>query len=136
MGMLKEFRDFAVRGNVVDLAVAVIIGAAFGKIVSSFVKDIIMPIIGSVAGVDFTDWKVVLKDGSVDEAGVEIAEVAITYGNFITTVVDFVLVAFAIFMMIKGINATKKKEEEKPAAPPEPSAEVKLLTEIRDALNK
>ncbi len=127
--MLKEFKEFAMRGNVVDMAVGIIIGAAFGKIVSSLVSDVIMPPIGMLmGGVDFSNLAVALGD-SADAA-------TINYGVFINTVIDFVIIAFAIFMVIKGINSMKKKEEEKPAAPPKPSAEEVLLTEIRDLLAK
>lgn len=136
--MFKEFKDFAMRGNVIDLAVAVVIGGAFGKIVTSFVKDIITPIIGSLFKADFTAMKMVLQPEILDADGNVTQElVAITYGNFITTVIDFIIIAFAIFMVVKAMNAAKKKEEEAPApAPPEPSDEVKLLTEIRDSLSK
>ena len=138
MSVLKEFRDFAMRGNVVDLAVGVIIGGAFGKIVSSVVTDIIMPPIGlAVGGVDFKDLKFVLKDGSVDEAGAAIAEVAIGYGNFIQTVFDFTIVAFCIFMLIKVMNNLKKKDEAASApAPAGPTKDQELLMEIRDLLKK
>ena len=138
MSVLKEFRDFAMRGNVVDLAVGVIIGGAFGKIVSSIVTDIIMPPIGlAVGGVDFKDLKFVLKDGSVDEAGTAIAEVAIGYGNFIQTVFDFTIVAFCIFMLIKVMNNLKKKDEAASApAPAGPTKDQELLMEIRDLLKK
>ena len=137
MGMMKEFRDFAVRGNVVDLAVAVIIGGAFGKIVASFVADIVMPLIGVLFNADFTEWKFVLKAAEMNAAGeVAAAEIALTYGNFITVVVDFVIVAFAIFMVVRGINNMKKKEEAAPAEPPKPSEDVLLLREIRDSLKK
>jgi len=130
MSMIKEFREFAMRGNVVDMAVGIVIGAAFGKIVASFVKDILMPPLGLVlGGVDFTDLAVTLKHASGS-----VAAVTWNYGSFIQTVVDFTIVAFAIFMMIKAMNALKKKEAEKPAAPPTPSAEETLLTEIRDLL--
>jgi large conductance mechanosensitive channel len=130
--MVSEFKEFAMRGNVVDMAVGIIIGAAFGKIVSSFVSDIIMPPLGVIiGGVDFTDLAVTIK------AATENAEaVTLKYGAFIQTVLDFLIVAFAIFMAIKLMNSLKKKEEEKPAEPPEPSAEEKLLTEIRDLLKK
>jgi large conductance mechanosensitive channel len=130
--MLKEFRDFAMRGNVVDLGVGIIIGAAFGKIVSSFVNDVLMPPIGLfVGGVDFTGLKIVLKqaaDGS--------AAASLNYGNFIQTVVDFTIVAFAVFLVVKGANRLKAKEEAKASVPAEPPAEVKLLSEIRDLLKK
>lgn len=130
--MLKEFKDFAMKGNVVDMAVGIVIGAAFGKIVSSFVKDVLMPPIGmALGGVDFTELKMVLK-----EAVGETAAVTVNYGTFIQTVIDFIIIAFAIFMVVKAMNSMKKKEEAAPAAPPAPSAEVKLLTEIRDSLKK
>lgn len=130
MSMMKEFKAFAMRGNVIDMAVGIIIGAAFGKIVASLVKDVIMPPIGILlGGVDFSDLTIVLKDA------VEGAEaVVIKYGVFFNTVIEFVIIAFAIFMVIKGINSMKKKEEAAPAAPPKPSNEEVLLTEIRDAL--
>ena len=130
--MLKEFKEFAMRGNVLDLAVAVIIGAAFGKIVGSFVADIIMPPIGLLlGGMDFTEFAFILKEGATPEE-----TVTLNYGKFIQTLVDFLIVAFAIFMVVKGVNATKKKKEEAPAAPPAPSNEEKLLAEIRDLLKK
>ena len=132
MGMLKEFKEFAVKGNAVDMAVGIIIGGAFGKIVSSLVKDVIMPPIGLLTGgIDFTKMGIVLKEGS---EGVE--PVILAYGVFINHVVDFAIVAFTIFMVVKAMNAAKQKEEEKPAAPPKPSEEVLLLQEIRDSLKK
>ena len=132
MSMMKEFRDFAMRGNVVDMAVGIIIGGAFGKIVSSFVNDVLMPPIGmAIGGVDFSDLAMTLK-----EASGEAAAVTLNYGSFIQTVIDFLIIAFAIFMAIKAMNSLKKKEEEAPAAPPKPSAEETLLTEIRDLLKK
>ena len=132
MGMMSEFKDFAMRGNVVDMAVGIVIGGAFGKIVSSFVNDVLMPPIGMMmGGVDFSDLAVVLQEASGD-----VAAVTLNYGSFIQTVVDFIIIAFAIFMVIKAMNNMKKKEEEAPAAPPKPSAEVELLTEIRDSLKK
>lgn len=140
MGMMKEFKEFAMRGNVMDMAIGIIIGGAFGKIVSSLVSDVLMPPIGKLMGnMDFSSLFVQL--GGVDkyatlakakEAGVA----TVNYGLFINTVIDFVIVAFVIFLLIKGMNAMRKKEEAKPAAPAEPSAEVKLLTEIRDSLKK
>ncbi len=127
--MLNEFKAFAMRGNVVDMAVGIIIGGAFGKIVSSFVSDVIMPPIGMLmGGVDFSELAFALGEGA-DAA-------SINYGAFINTVLDFVIIAFAIFMVIKGLNSMKKKEEEKPAEPAKPSAEEVLLTEIRDLLAK
>lgn len=135
MGMVSEFKEFAMRGNVVDLAVGVVIGAAFGKIVASLVNDIIMPAVGYlVGGVNFSDLAFELKPASVDAAGAEVAAVLVKYGAFIQTIVDFLIIAFAIFVAVKVINSLKRKEEAAPAAPAEPSAEVKLLTEIRDAL--
>ena len=137
MGMVSEFKEFAMRGNVVDLAVGVVIGAAFGKIVASLVNDIIMPAIGYVVGgVNFSDLAFELKPAGVDAAGAEVAAVLIKYGAFIQTIVDFLIIAFAIFVAVKVINSLKRKEEAAPAAPAEPSAEVKLLTEIRDALKR
>ncbi|KFN46420.1 hypothetical protein N790_08730 [Arenimonas malthae CC-JY-1] len=133
--MVSEFKEFAMRGNVVDLAVGVVIGAAFGKIVASLVNDVIMPAVGFiVGGVNFSDLAVELKAASVDAAGAEVPAVLIKYGAFIQTIVDFLIIAFAIFVAVKVINKLKRKEEAAPAAPPAPSDEVKLLTEIRDAL--
>jgi len=130
MSMMSEFKSFAMRGNVVDMAVGIVIGGAFGKIVSSFVNDVLMPPIGMLmGGVDFGDLVVVLK-AATEEAGA----VTLNYGAFIQTVLDFVIIAFAIFMVVKAMNNMKKKEEEAPAAPPKPSAEVELLTEIRNSL--
>jgi len=132
MGIMKEFKEFAVKGNVVDMAVGIIIGGAFGKIVSSFVGDVVMPPIGLlVGGVDFTDLSVTLK-----EAVGETAAVTLNYGSFIQSAVDFTIVAFAIFIMVKAINSLKRKEEEAPEAPPAPSSEEVLLKEIRDLLAK
>jgi large conductance mechanosensitive channel len=130
--MMSEFRDFAMRGNVVDMAVGIVIGGAFGKIVSSFVNDVLMPPIGLlVGGVDFADLAITLQEASGD-----VAAVTVNYGSFIQTVIDFVIIAFAIFMVVKAMNNLKKKEEAAPPAPPKPSAEEKLLTEIRDLLGK
>src|SRR5690606_3123466 len=135
MGIIKEFKEFAIKGNVVDLAVAVIIGGAFGRIVSSFVDDIIMPPLGLLlGGVDFTDLRWVMRDAYVDEAGEQIAAVSLNYGSFIQNVVDFLIIAAAIFMAIKALNTLKKKEEAAPAAPAAPPKEEVLLTEIRDIL--
>jgi large conductance mechanosensitive channel len=130
--MMSEFRDFAMRGNVVDMAVGIVIGGAFGKIVSSFVNDVLMPPIGLlVGGVDFADLAITLQEASGD-----VAAVTVNYGSFVQTVIDFVIIAFAIFMVVKAMNNLKKKEEAAPPAPPKPSAEEKLLTEIRDLLGK
>lgn len=144
MSMLREFRDFALRGNVVDLAVGVIIGAAFGTIVSSLVDDIIMPPVGLLlAGIDFSTLKFVIQH-AVPAVGTEGApgyvaatpEVAINYGKFINAAIKFIIVAWVLFMVIKGMNALKRQEAAAPAPPPEPPADVKLLTEIRDLLKK
>ncbi len=130
MAFFQEFKKFAMRGNVVDMAVGIIIGAAFGKIVSSLVSDIIMPPIGLlVGGIDFSNLSLVIKDA---QEGVD--AVTIKYGVFINTLIDFIIVAFAIFLLIKGLNSLKKKEEAKPTSPPKPSDEVILLGEIRDLL--
>ncbi|OOF87683.1 large-conductance mechanosensitive channel MscL [Rodentibacter ratti] len=129
MSFVKEFREFAMRGNVVDMAVGVIIGGAFGKIVSSLVGDVVMPVLGILTGgVDFKDLKFILEPAKGD-----IPAVTLNYGMFIQNVFDFVIIAFAIFLMVKGINKLKKPAE---AAPAEPSNEEKLLTEIRDLLKK
>jgi len=140
MGMVKEFKEFAMRGNVMDMAVGIIIGGAFGKIISSFVADVLMPPIGVLlGGTDFTGLKIILKD-KVMEADKVIAEaVTINYGNFIQVTIDFLIIAFAIFMMIKMMNSMNKKKVPAPAAPappPEPSNEEKLLMEIRDLLKR
>jgi len=139
MKVIKEFKDFAMRGNVIDLAVGVIIGGAFGKIVASLVADVIMPPIGLlVGGVRFTDLKWEMKAAELVD-GVEKAAVTLNYGNFLQVTFDFVIVAFAIFMFIKGMNRLNKKNEEAPAAPappPAPSKEEQLLTEIRDLLKE
>ena len=128
--MIKEFKEFISRGSVIDLAVGIIIGAAFGKIVSSLVNDLLMPPIGLlVGGINFTGLKLVIKEASGTAEAV-----AINYGNFIQTGVDFIIIAFAIFVLIKGINKLRKKQDEKPAPPKEPSGEEKLLAEIRDIL--
>ena len=144
MSMVKEFKEFAMRGNVVDLAIGVIIGAAFGKIVTSLVSDIIMPPIGKLTGgVDFKELFINLDSSKLTKAGTAVKTVAdakdagatvITYGAFFNTILDFLIVAFCIFLLVKGINALKRKEEAKPVAPPAPTAEEKLLTEIRDLL--
>ena len=133
---LQEFKQFAMRGNVIDLAVGVVIGAAFGKIVSSLVADVIMPPIGVlVGGVNFTDLGITLKQAQTAASGEVIPPVTINYGNFLQATFDFIIIAFAIFMMVKGMNAlNKKKTEEAPAAPPAPPADIQLLTEIRDLL--
>ena len=138
MSFIQDFKAFALKGNVVDMAVGVIIGGAFGKIVTSVVNNIIMPPIGVITGgVDFTDLKVTLKEAVVEGETVVSEAVTLNYGQFIQDVVDFLIIAFCIFLMIKGIAKLSRKKEETPAEPapaPEPSAEEKLLTEIRDLL--
>ncbi len=132
MSMMQEFKTFAMRGNVIDMAVGIVIGGAFGKIVSSFVADVIMPPLGLIiGGVNFSNLAITIKEVVGDTAAI-----TINYGNFIQTVFDFVIIAFAIFMVIKTMNSLKQKEEEAPAEPPAPSKEEVLLTEIRDALQK
>jgi large conductance mechanosensitive channel len=136
MGMLQEFKAFAMRGNVVDMAVGIVIGAAFGKIVSTLVGNVIMPVVGLISGgVDFSDKKIVLKHEVLDALGkVKVPEVAISYGVFVNTVIDFLIVAFALFMVIKAMNSLQRKEAVKPAVPPAPTQDQVLLAEIRDLL--
>ncbi|QNN45790.1 large-conductance mechanosensitive channel protein MscL [Thermomonas brevis] len=137
MGMMTEFREFAMRGNVIDLAVGVVIGGAFGKIVTALVDKVIMPPIGLlIGGVDFSKLAITLKAASVDAAGQEVPAVVLAYGEFINAVIQFVIVAFAIFMVVKGINKLHRKPEDAPAAPAEPSEEILLLRDIRDSLRK
>jgi large conductance mechanosensitive channel len=137
MKILDEFKAFAMRGNVVDLAVGIIIGGAFGKIISSFVADILMPPLGLLlGGLDFKDMSYTLKAAVMNGAEVVTPAVTLNYGMFIQNVVDFLIIAFAIFMVIKAMVSMKKKEEEAPAAPPAPTKEEELLTEIRDLLKK
>ncbi len=132
MSMMQEFKAFAMRGNVVDLAVGVVIGVAFGKIVSSLVADVVMPVIGLlVGGIDFSDMAMTLKAAQGDTPAV-----LLSYGKLVQATFDFIIVAFAIFMVVKGINSAKKKEEAAPAEPPKPSNEEVLLSEIRDLLKK
>ena len=134
MGMMSEFKEFAMRGNVIDLAVGVVIGAAFGKIVTALVDKVIMPPIGLlIGGVDFSRLSIVLKEATVDAAGKEVPAVVLAYGEFINALIQFLIVAFAIFLVVKAINRVHKKPEEAPAAPPE---DVLLLREIRDSLKK
>ena len=135
--MLKEFKEFAMRGNVLDMAIGIIIGGAFGKIISSFVADILMPPIGKLIGnVDFTNLFLNISEGTYEtlDAAKEAGAVTINYGVWLNSVIDFVIVAFAIFLLIKQVNRFRKKEEEAPAAPPAPSKEEVLLGEIRDIL--
>lgn len=130
--ILQEFKEFAMRGNMIDMAVGIIIGAAFGKIVSSLVADVIMPPLGLlVGGVDFTDLAITLKKATPEDPAV-----VLRYGAFIQAVVDFIIIAFSIFLLVKGINSLRRKKDDKPAVAPAPSAEEKLLMEIRDILKK
>lgn len=132
---VTEFKTFAIKGNVIDLAVGTIIGAAFGKIVTSVINDVVMPPIGMLlGGTKFNNLKIVLKHAYKDVSGAEQPEVALMYGNFIQTAVDFTILAFIIFLMVKAINKLKRKQEETPAPPAEPTNEEKLLAEIRDLL--
>lgn len=138
MGIIKEFKTFAIKGNMMDMAIGIIIGGAFGKIITSLVNDVIMPPLGMLlGGMDFTSFKFTLKEAFTDASGKVIEEaVTLNYGNFIQVFVDFLIVAFAIFMVIKAMNRLKKKQEEAPAAPAEPPAQEKLLSEIRDLLKE
>jgi large conductance mechanosensitive channel len=136
MSIIKEFKEFAVKGNMVDLAVGIIIGGAFGKVVSSIVADVLMPPLGYlIGGINFTDIKIHLKP-PIDLSGKLAQEVTINIGNFIQSLVDFTIVAFAVFLMVKAINSLKKKEADAPAAPPAPTKQEELLCEIRDLLKK
>lgn len=138
-GFFAEFKAFAMRGNVIDMAVGVVIGGAFGKITTSIVNDIIMPLISMITGgINFNDWKWVLKEAVVENGEEIAAAVSVNFGSLISTILDFIIIAFAVFCMIKAINSFHRKKEEpaEPPAPPEPSAEEKLLTEIRDLLKE
>lgn len=138
MSFIKEFKEFAIKGNLVDMAVAFVMGGAFGKVVSGFIDGMVMPVVGKlVSGVDFKSLKYVLSPAQFDAAGKEIAaEASIKYGEFITVAIDFALVALVMFMLIKMINRMKRQEAAAPAAAPAPSAQEQLLTEIRDLLKK
>ncbi|MCZ2356255.1 MAG: large-conductance mechanosensitive channel protein MscL [Bacteroidia bacterium] len=138
MSFIKEFKEFAMKGNLIDMAIAFVMGGAFGKLVSSFIDGMVMPIVGKItAGVDFKSLKYVLSEEQKDAAGKVIAaEAAIKYGEFITVMIDFLLVALFMFMLIKMMNRLKKKEEPKPEEAPELTPDQKLLTEIRDLLQK
>ena len=133
--MLKEFKEFAMKGNLVDIAVGFVMGAAFNKVVASFTGGIVSPLIGLLFDSNFNDLKYILKEGTMNDAGEKVGEVAVLYGEFLTNVIDFIIVAFVMFMVVKGVNKTKKKEEEAPAEPAGPTQE-ELLIEIRDALKK
>ncbi|MEX0314231.1 MAG: large-conductance mechanosensitive channel protein MscL [Allomuricauda sp.] len=135
MGFLKEFKDFAMKGNLVDIAVGFVMGAAFNKVVASFTGGIVSPLIGLLFNADFKDLKYTLKEGTVNDAGEKVGEVVVMYGEFLTNVIDFIIVAFVMFLIVKGVNKMKKKEEPAPEAPKGPTQE-ELLAEIRDLLKK
>ena len=139
-GLIKEFKEFISRGNVLDMAIGVVIAGAFGKITTSVVNDIIMPLISMLTGgINFNDWKWVLKQAVVENGEEIAAAVSVNFGSLISTILDFIIIAFAVFCMVKALNSFHRKKEEAPAeppAPPEPSAEEKLLTEIRDLLKE
>lgn len=135
MGMLKEFKDFAMKGNLIDIAVGFAMGAAFKQVVTSFTGGIVSPLIGLIFNTDFKDLKWIVKEGITEDTGKVVGEVAVLYGDFLTNVIDFIIVAFVMFIIVKGVNATKKKEEPAPVAPKGPSQE-DLLAEIRDLLAK
>lgn len=135
MGFLKEFKEFAMKGNLVDIAVGFVMGAAFNKVVSSFTGGIVSPLIGLLFKSDFNDLKYVITEGTPNDAGEMVGEIAVLYGEFLTNVIDFIIVAFVMFMIVKGVNRMKKKEEPAPAAPKGPTQE-ELLAEIRDLLKK
>ncbi|MEN8703027.1 MAG: large-conductance mechanosensitive channel protein MscL [Polaribacter sp.] len=133
--MLKEFKDFAMKGNLIDIAVGFVMGAAFKQVVTSFTGGIVSPLIGLIFKADFKQLKWIVKEGTLNEAGETVNQVAVLYGEFLTNVIDFIIVAFVMFMIVKGVNATKKKEAPKPEAPKGPSQE-ELLAQIRDLLAK
>lgn len=138
MGMFKEFKEFAMKGNLVDMAVAFVMGAAFGKIVSAFINGLVMPIVGVLTtGIDFKDLKIVLAEAQLDAAGKVIKpEAALMYGDFITVFIDFVIVAFVMFLVVKAMNKAKKKQEQETTTTPAPTKDQELLSEIRDLLKK
>jgi large conductance mechanosensitive channel len=133
--MLKEFKEFAMKGNLVDIAVGFVMGAAFKQVVTSFTGGIVSPLIGLVFDADFKSLKWIIKEGTTNDAGELVGQVAVLWGEFVTNVIDFVIVAFVMFLVVKGVNRMKKKEEPEPETPAGPS-EIELLTEIRDALKK
>ena len=135
MGMLKEFKEFAMKGNLVDIAVGFVMGAAFKQVVTSFTGGIVSPLIGLIFEADFKKLKWVVKEGTLNDAGETVGQVAVLYGDFLTNVIDFIIVAFVMFMIVKAVNSTKKKEEPKPEAPKGPTQE-ELLAQIRDLLAK
>jgi large conductance mechanosensitive channel len=135
MSFVKEFKEFAMKGNLIDLAVGFVMGAAFTKVTTAFIQGMVMPVVGLAQGKDMNDWALTIKDAQLDESGQEIAAaVTIKYGEFIGVAIEFLIVAFFMFLVIKGINRMKRKQAEVPVAPPAPSKEETLLTEIRDLL--
>lgn len=136
MSMLKEFKSFAMKGNLIDLAVGFVMGAAFTAVSTKFIEGIVMPFISLIVQKDFSAWKFTLKKAEMDGDTIVKPEIAILYGDFISAIIYFLIVAFVMFMVVKAVNAMKRKEEEAPAAPPAPPADVVLLTEIRDLLKK
>jgi len=136
MGMIKEFKEFAMKGNLIDLAVGFVMGAAFTRLTTAFIDGLVMPFIGLIQGKDLSDWKYVLKPAQAVPDGKEIAEVSVKYGTFISVAIEFIIVAFVMFLVVKAINKLKRKQEQAPAAAPEPSLTDKLLMEIRDGLRK
>ena len=135
MGMVKEFKDFAMKGNLIDIAVGFVMGAAFKQVVTSFTGGIVSPLIGLIFQADLKKLKWIAKEGTLNDAGEIVGEVAVLYGDFLTNVIDFIIVAFVMFMIVKAVNSTKKKEEPKPEAPKGPTQE-ELLAQIRDLLAK
>jgi large conductance mechanosensitive channel len=131
--MLKEFKEFAMKGNLIDLAVGFVMGAAFTKVTNAFINGMVMPLVGLIQGKNLSEWKVVLKDAVMENGKEKTAEVAIKYGDFISMTIEFLIVAFVMFLVVKAVNKMKKKQEEAPVAPP---AQEVLLTEIRDLLKK
>ncbi|GAB7257860.1 large-conductance mechanosensitive channel protein MscL [Polaribacter sp. OB-PA-B3] len=136
MGMLKEFKDFAMKGNLVDIAVGFVMGAAFKQVVTSFTGGIVSPLIGLIFNADLKDLKYIVKDGVADETGKVVGEVAVLYGDFLTNVIDFIIVAFVMFLIVKGLNNLKKKEEPAPEPAPAGPSQEELLEQIRDLLAK
>nr|MBC7612909.1 large-conductance mechanosensitive channel protein MscL [Pseudopedobacter sp.] len=135
MGFVKEFKDFTVKGNLVDIAIGFVMGAAFIKVTSSFINGMVMPLVGMIKGKDFSDWRYVLKPAEIAADGTgKLGEVAIKYGEFLTVTLEFIIVAFFMFLLVKFVNKMKRKEEEAPSVPPAPSNEETLLSEIRDLL--
>ncbi|NHF58923.1 large conductance mechanosensitive channel protein MscL [Flavobacteriaceae bacterium TP-CH-4] len=133
--MLKEFKEFAMKGNLVDIAVGFVMGAAFNKLVSTFTAGIVSPLIGLIFNADFRDLKYIIQEGTMNDAGEKVGEIAVLYGDFLTDLIDFIIVAFVMFMIVKGVNKMKKSEPEPEATPAGPTQE-ELLMEIRDALKK